>query len=342
MIQNVYHYDMLWIDKKYLNVISSKLERFAWKSDKLANMRCPLCGDSHKNKFKARGYAFVVKGGFMYKCHNCSASMSISSFIKLIDHNAYQQYKLEKFGSSNNSVSAIESKFSTDTPIFREKIDLPSIESLPEEHYARQYIANRKIPKEFWTSLYYAADFRGYIDQIIPDHGKSLKSDSRIVIPFYDKKKRLVVIQGRALEADNKIRYITIKIDEDAPKIYGLDRLDETKKIYIVEGPIDSMFLTNAIAIADSNLNQVRKHVNSDMAIFISDNEPRNRDIVRQIDRNIDLGFHVFIWPNSITCKDINDLVLSGISPKDVMRLIDENTFTGIKAKFMLNVWKKI
>lgn len=331
---------MMWLDKKYLNLVSHKLERFAWKSDKLANMRCPLCGDSHKNKLKARGYAFELKGSLVYKCHNCSASMSVSAFIKILDETLYREYMLERFGKANTSIT--EDKTTFKKPVFRTKINLPTIESLPEDHYARQYITNRKIPTEFWTQLYYAQDFRSFIDELVPDHGKELKSDSRIVIPFYDVKKRLVAVQGRALQADNKIRYITIKIDEDAPKIYGLERLNVAKTTYVVEGPIDSMFLPNAIAIAGANLIQVREYVNDDTAVFISDNEPRNKDVIRQIAHNIDADLRVCIWPSTMQLKDINDLVLSGMSQKEIVTMIDQNTFKGMKAKFMLNQWKKI
>jgi hypothetical protein len=332
---------MIWLDKKYLNLISHKLERFAWKSDRLANMRCPLCGDSQKNKLKARGYAFELKGSLMYKCHNCSASMAMPAFIKMIDENTYREYMMEKFGAANNVITT-PPRMTMKAPVFRAKIDLPTIESLEDDHYARQYIANRRIPKEFWTNLYYAEDFRGFIDQLVPEHGKGLKSDARIVIPFYDTRKKLVAVQGRALAADNKIRYITIKIDEEAPKIYGLDRVDVSKTTYVVEGPIDSMFLPNAIAIAGANLIQVRQYVNDDTAVFISDNEPRNKDVVRQIEHNINAGLRVCIWPSAMNCKDINDLILSGKNSQQIVKMIDGNVFSGVKAKFMLNQWKKI
>lgn len=332
---------MIWLDKKYLNLISHKLERFAWKSDKLANLRCPLCGDSQKNKLKARGYAFELKGSLMYKCHNCSASMAIPAFIKMIDENAYREYMMEKFGAANNVVTT-PPKMTMKAPVFRARIDLPTIDSLEDQHYARQYIANRRIPKEFWTNLYYAEDFRGFIDELVPNHGKELKSDARIVIPFHDARKKLVAVQGRALAADNKIRYITIKIDEEAPKIYGLDRVDVTKTTYVVEGPIDSMFLPNALAIAGANLIQVRQYVNDETAVFISDNEPRNKDIIRQIDQTINAGLRVCIWPQTMNCKDINDLVLSGKNTQQIVKMIDGNVFSGVKAKFMLNQWKKI
>jgi hypothetical protein len=40
--------------------------------------------------------------------------------------------------------------------------------------------------------------------------------------------------------------------------------------------------------------------------------------------------------------KDINDMVLSGWSPKIIVDTIDKNTFSGLKAKMALSDWSKI
>src|SRR6185436_17404833 len=86
-----------YLDKKYLNIISPKLERFKWKSGNLANCRCPFCGDSKKNKVKSRGYFYEKNGIYVFHCHNCSASMAIGKFIKVIDPSTHREYILEKF-----------------------------------------------------------------------------------------------------------------------------------------------------------------------------------------------------------------------------------------------------
>lgn len=334
----------LWIDKKYLNLISHRLDRFAWKSDTLANMRCPICGDSQKNKAKARGYAFIIKGGMSYKCHNCGASMNIGQFIQHIEPSLYKEYKLEILKDKQMLINTpAQPRIVQKKPVFKTKINLPTIESLPEAHYAKQYILNRKIPESYHSQLYYAENFRAFIDESFPDHGKELKMDSRIVIPFYDANKKLTAVQGRALQADNKVRYITIKADEESVKIYGLDRMDPAKKTYVVEGPFDSMFLPNAIAVAGANLTETCKYINNDVSVMVYDNEPRNKDIIKQMNKVIDMNLSICIWPIlPIQFKDINDLSLAGYNMQDIVSLIDNNTFRGIKAKFMLNSWKKV
>lgn len=336
----------LWIDKKYLNLVAHRLERFVWKSDVLANMRCPLCGDSQKNKTKARGYVFIVKGGMLYKCHNCSASMGIGQLVKTLDEPLYREYLLERAKETGAFANTPTPKVhvTLKKPVFKVKINLLTIESLPKEHYARKYIENRKIPVAFLSQLYYAHDFREFIDQSFPNHGKDLKSDSRIVIPFYDANKKLTAVQGRALQADNKIRYITIKADEESDKIYGLERLDVSKKTYVVEGPFDSMFLPNAVAAAGSaSFTHVCNYVNNDNTTFIFDNEPRNKDIIKQMNKVIEMGLKICIWPSvSTNFKDINDLILEGYSSQDIVAMIDANTHKNVRAKFMLQSWKKI
>jgi len=334
----------LWIDKKYLNLISHRLDRFAWKSDTLANMRCPICGDSQKNKAKARGYAFIIKGGMSYKCHNCGASMNIGQFIQHIEPSLYKEYKLEILKDEQMLINTpAQPRIVQKKPVFKTKINLPTIESLPEAHYAKQYILNRKIPESYHSQLYYAENFRAFIDESFPDHGKELKMDSRIVIPFYDANKKLTAVQGRALQADNKVRYITIKADQESVKIYGLDRMNPTKTTYVVEGPFDSMFLPNAIAVAGANLTETCKYINNDVSVMVYDNEPRNKDIIKQMNKVIDMNLSICIWPTiSVSFKDINDLALAGYAGQDIVSLIDNNTFRGIKAKFMLNSWKKV
>ena len=334
----------LWIDKKYLNLISHRLDRFAWKSDTLANMRCPICGDSQKNKAKARGYAFIIKGGMSYKCHNCGASMNIGQFIQHIEPSLYKEYKLEILKDKQMLINTpAQPRIVQKKLVFKTKINLPTIESLPEAHYAKQYILNRKIPESYHSQLYYAENFRAFIDESFPDHGKELKMDSRIVIPFYDANKKLTAVQGRALQADNKVRYITIKADEESVKIYGLDRMDPAKKTYVVEGPFDSMFLPNAIAVAGANLTETCKYINNDVSVMVYDNEPRNKDIIKQMNKVIDMNLSICIWPIlPMQFKDINDLSLAGYNMQDIVSLIDNNTFRGIKAKFMLNSWKKV
>lgn len=334
----------VWIDKKYVNLLSSKLERFAWKNNDLANFRCPVCGDSRTNKMKARGYIYPQKGNLAFKCHNCNASMSVANLIKTLDGSLYSEYLAENYRETNGKQTKKFEEFAV--PVMRKPkpvdINLPSIASLAETHYAKVYLKNRKLPKESLNRLYFANDFKAFCDEHIPNHGKKLvEREARIIIPFLDADRNLIAIQGRALEANAKIRYMTIKVDEAAPKIYGLERHDKSKRTYITEGPFDSEFLPNALAAAGSSLIDTMRFVDVENAVFIYDNEPRNKEIYKQMEKVVDKGLYIFIWPDYIDKKDINDCILAKYSASEIQSVIDSNTHKGLEAKFRIQSWKK-
>ena len=329
----------VYIDRKFLLQVSPKLLRFTQKKTDLYNFRCPFCGDSQKNKLKARGFIYRKKNDYFFTCHNCGTGHTFYNFLKFIEPSAVREYSLERYKDGETGNHNYEKpKFEIQKPVFKKRIDLPSIESLPDEHFAKQYVINRKIPKERWNELYFSEDFAEFVKSFGID--KDIKKDDvRLVIPFYTASKELVAFQGRSL-SDSKIRYITIKIVDDTPKIYGLDKL-KSGTTYVVEGPIDSMFLDNAIATADANLSGIeREHFND--LVLIYDNEPRNKDIVKQITKAIKEQFQIVIWPATIESKDINDMILSGLTKDNIMNIIKENTFSGLRAEIELNKWKKI
>jgi len=328
----------VYIDRKFLLQVSPKLLRFTQKKTDLYNFRCPFCGDSQKNKLKARGFIYRKKNDYFYSCHNCHVGHTFYNFLKFIDANLVREYSLERYkdGETGNH-NYTKPTFDIPKPIFKQKIDLENIDSLPDNHFAKQYVANRQIPKDRWSELYFASDFKLFVESF--DIDKDLKeNDPRLIIPFYNAKKDLIGFQGRAL-SESKIRYITIKLDENAPKIFGLDRL-KSGTTYVVEGPIDSMFIDNSLATADANLSSIE--IDNKDLVLIYDNEPRNKDIVKQIAKAIKEQFQVVIWPATIESKDINEMVLSGLTKQQLISIIKENTYSGLRAEMELNRWSKI
>lgn len=340
----------LVLEHKFVGLLSPRLSQFQRKDRNLYNCRCPICGDSQKTKAKARGYIYERKGSLFYRCHNCSAGMSLGNFIKDQDPTLYKQYVLERYKSGQTgkrqtrTQDAIAQFDFTPTKKFgktpeksfgdlAERIDI-----LQDNHFAKEYVNARQLPKSTHDRLYYASDFKALVSSLLPENSYSLiEDDPRLVIPFYDGFGRIIALQGRALSKDNGLRYITIKIDEDANKIFGLDKWERTKETIVVEGPIDSMFLPNALAMAgaDANLNFLDKT----KTIIALDNERRNKQIVARMENLIDAGFTVCIWDDSIIQKDVNDMVLSGVS--DIVGKIRDNSFAGIKAKAKLSIWKR-
>ena len=324
--------------------MSSRLGRFTKKKDDLYNFRCPICGDSQKNKSKSRGYVYRKKNDYFYMCHNCGISITFYNFLKQVDPTLLKEYQLERYTNgetrNNNYPKPSFDEFKTEQPIFKEKIQLPTIASLEEDHFARKYVQQRKIPIELQNSLYYANDFKQFvgsfgIEKDIPD------GDKRLVIPFYDKEKNLVAFQGRAL-GESKIRYITIKLHDDVKKIYGAERIDPEKKIYVFEGPIDSMFIKNSVATADSHLEAITDVFDKSSVVLVFDNEPRNKEIVKQIERAIDNHMNVVIWPEMIVEKDVNEMVLNGFSTDEIQDILDNHTHQNLRAKMEFINWKKI
>ena len=159
----------------------------------------------------------------------------------------------------------------------------------------------------------------------------------RIIIPFRDQDGKLFGYQGRSLAPTARMRDITIMLYEDKPKIFGQDRINYEKPVYIVEGPFDSTFIQNSVAMAGSDVD-IRTYNWSDY-IYVYDNEPRNREIVNRISKTIDRGDKVVIWPNNIYEKDINDMVLAG---HDVQSIVELNTYDGLEANLKFTTWKRI
>jgi predicted RNA-binding Zn-ribbon protein involved in translation (DUF1610 family) len=335
----------IFIDRTFLLRVSPKLQRFTQKKTDLYNFRCPLCGDSTKNKTKSRGYIFGKKNNYFYMCHNCGASTNFYNFLEKVDPSLLQEYALERYKNSDGGTTSYakpEFEELKEKPVFKTKLNLPDIASLPDEHYAKQYVVNRQIPEKFYTELYFTDDFKKFVEQDLKVEKDGLiDDDPRLIIPFYDEDKNLVSVQGRAL-GKSKLRYITVKIDKDNHKIYGLDRINKEEKVYITEGPIDSMFLENAGATADSNLKAAARHIDKDKLVLVYDNEPRNKDICKQIENAIEEHYNVVIWPEWIEEKDVNEMVLAGFGIDEINDIISKHTFVNLRAKMEFVNWKKV
>ncbi len=333
----------LWLEEKYVNRISYKLDRFKKRGPYLWNFRCPLCGDSKKDKTKTRGYIYKKKDALFFHCHNCHESMFFGKLMQRLDPPLHKEYSMEKFlddkpGKAPEPVIVPTGVAHT----FKVGINLPKISELPFDHFARQFVNKRKIPEAYHSELYYAECFKTFVDEILPGNEKKIPLlEKRIVIPFFDEKNNLLGVQGRAL-FENKLRYITILISETNRKIYGLSHLDLSERIFVFEGPFDSMFVPNSIAVMDSALFRVTDVMGVDNDyVFVYDNEKRNPQIIANMKKTIELGHKVFIWPAKISEKDINDLILAGYSEYEIVEMINKHTYEGMQAKLRFEWWRK-
>ena len=336
-----------YIDTKYVNLITSRLTLFKRKHQGLYNFRCPFCGDSQKSKTKARGYLYQKRTDLFYRCHNCGQSNTFSNFLKKLDGELHKQYVLERYkeGTTGISTNTPDPEIKHDKPVFHTKINLPRISDLNDNHFAKKYLVNRAIPPQFLSYLYYTEDFKSFVMKVTKREYDLNEREQRIIIPFFNKDKQLITFQGRAF-TNTLLRYITIKMDEDSPKIFGLDRLDLEKQFYVVEGPFDSMFLPNCIAMAGSDVNlrsqvEISGALDNHLGTMVFDNEPRNKEIISRMEKTIDFGWNVCIWPESVKQKDLNDMVINGTQESKLTEIINTNTYSGLLAKTHLATWRK-
>jgi transcription elongation factor Elf1 len=322
---------MDFVDVKYINLISVKFQKFKKVKHNLYNFRCPICGDSQKNKNKARGYLYQVKNNTNFKCHNCGINISFNNFLKQIDNVIYKQYTFEKFkeGHTGKNFIVEEPVFKFEAPKFKSKINLPKASS---NFDAKKYLESRKLNPD---NYYYTEKFKEWTNSLRQTFDSTDKDEQRIIIPLFYQN-NLVGFQGRAL-GPSKVKYITIMLDDDAPKIYGLDEVQKSETVYITEGPFDSTFVRNAIALCGADGDVTKWGIRD--CVWIYDNEPRNTEILSRISRVIENGQKVVIWPSTIKEKDINDMVLSGL---DVQNVIESNIYSGLEAKLKFTAWKKV
>ena len=341
----------LSVESKYIRLISSRLRNFKQKKDYLWNFSCPICGDSKKNLSKARGYVFQKGTNLFYNCHNCGVGTSLGNLIKQVDPALYKEFTLERYKSGESGFSNFKSPtFDIPAPKFDKVAKQKTFEhaewvsNLPSGHFCLVYCTNRRFLSTMRNSLLFTSNYKKFCDALVPNHGKEITADARLVIPFYDKYNTLIGVSGRALEnSDYKLRYVTLRTTDSQDKlIYGMDKVNTNELVKIVEGPLDSMFLTNCVGSGDSALIQTAKLIDAEKKVLVFDNEPRNKEIVKLMQDAIKLGHDVVVWPDTIEQKDINEMVMAGFSPDEIEKIISSNTFTGLRAQMKFISWKKV
>ena len=327
----------IYIDVKYINLISTSLERFKQNHTNLWNFRCPICGDSEKNQNKRRGFIYEKSNKYFYRCHNCDYGTTFNKFLEKVNPVLHKEYITERYKEKQSESKAIIPKFNF-TPKFNHVLQgLSTIDSLFDKHPAKFYLRNRKIPEKYFSKLYFCTKFKEWTNKVIPNKFRSLKKDTpRLVIPFFDKKNNIIGYQGRSFDPKDQCKYITIKLEGVENLIFGQERLNINKKQYCVEGPLDSLFLPNCLAIAGLNFKGVGLS-----SIIVLDNEKRNKQIKESLNKLIINGYSVCIWPDSVEEKDINEMVMNGKTTDDIVKIIDDNTYTGLQANFQLSRWTK-
>jgi transcription elongation factor Elf1 len=347
---------MHWLEQKYIGLVSNRLRNYKRKSPTLYNFSCPFCLDSESDKRKARGYMYDKKGTTLFHCHNCGKTTSFNKFIEELDVQLYTEFSLEKLKDSNQ-LKSIKQEKDQDLHDFVQRMKKPvflkegplkglkKVSQLKPDHPIKVYVESRMIPNPYHAKMFYCPNFFAWCNEIIP--GKFSKEsltrdEERLLIPFINKEQIMHAFQGRSLDSNNKFRYITLVNDESVPKVYGLDTVDFNKKTYVLEGPIDSTFLPNAIATAGGDLVSTVKDFPKKNLVVVYDNEPRSKEARKKLEKAIINGYSVCIWPESLEYKDINDAILAGLTSEFIQYIIDTHTYRDLRARLELSKWSKV
>ena len=335
-----------FIDKKYINMVSGQLGRFKWKSSTLANCRCPICGDSQKNKTKCRGYFYSKSNSFFYRCHNCGFGSSVKNFLQKVAPSLAQEYQMETFNESFSGRKKRKKKVNIEDMNFvpfktkeRGIVNMSSIDLLEKDHPCRKFVEDRKIPEKHFKNLLHAENFNSFARIHVSD-SCSYPEEERLVIPFLDEQENVYAAQGRRIADGDTPKYFTAKPESVDKLWYNLYGVNPELPVIVVEGPLDSLFLSNAVALVGAGaIIDLPERIKNSKIIYALDNEPRNPQIVSFYEKLVDAGMSVCLWPSNIKEKDINEMVLAGLNPEEI---IMENSYHGLEAVLKIKDWKKI
>lgn len=335
-----------FLQVSYAKQLGSRLERFKQKRDSpfLATARCPICNEG-TSKTKTRFNIYEKSGDLNINCFNCGLSTTLVSFLKNHHPQLFDDFKFEKFRNLDAApiITTQKKILFTSSPSIKYKLDLPLVSDLDSSHPASKYIRDRQLPG---YPFYFCSDFYKFSSQFNESFKSSTRQESRIIIPFFDRSGEIFAYQGRDLSGCAKQKYVTVKIREKTPLLFGMQTVSLNSPITLVEGPLDSLFLRNCIASVNASLSATAKWfltgINKppELLTLVLDNEPRNAAVVNEYNKAIQSGFKIVIWPkHTEPFKDINAMILGGLDPE---KIIKENTFQGLIAEINFKNWKKI
>ena len=345
----------LYIDIKYARLLGSRLKNFKQvRGNTFAFSHS--CEDFTRSKIKTRGSIYVIKDSLNFHCYHCGASSRFSTLLRQEDPNLYDEYRMETFkeshvNSRNDSIVIRDSQPVAEQEIVQNTPQKPSsaldsdivlLSGLKSNHPVMKYVESRCIPTEFYDRIGFVPDFRDFAIKYDGQFKKSKHTHPRLVFPYYDTDDSIICYSCRAFGKEQP-KYIKLAVDNSKQKLYGIWRLDYSKPIYVVEGQIDSLFIDNCIAVgsADYSSDFIIKH--KDNIVIVPDSDyKRNPQVYGALEKAIDRGFKVSLFPESIPWKDVNDMVVKGgLSKEYIHDMIDANIMQGIRAKLELSFRKK-
>lgn len=311
----------LWLDAKYAGIVGARLRNFKKVRPNHWQFSCPICGDSKKNPRKARGGFYPGKTNLhlYFTCHNECGTMAFYTFLKRFDLALYEEYTRESMASWRALITEPE-----ETPVMKApNLDirwwdgLQNLVELSHDHMCRSFVANRCIPYRWWDRLYFVGDWYNWAYHLDPEQPKLSGNYPRLVIAGFDMNRRAIGFQGRKLNEFGGAKYLTVRLNKDRNLAFGLDTISgDYKKIFVMEGPIDAMFVKNGVAAAGSSsmlglAEEVKEMYPKHEVVLVYDNQPRAKDIINKMLNAAEKGWSIVVWPSFVAEKDINDLILA-------------------------------
>lgn len=307
-----------FLDQKYINLLSGRLRNFRSKGDGLFEF-----SHSCERADRRRGYLYKKGTGYNLFCHNCGHSVKFFNFLKEEDAHLYKQYCLELFQKEPEVVKK-------EVPKKKKKrtFDVDGLSPADDNSESLEFLKSRSIPETRYNECFYTEDFNDWASSFYPEFKEKLRKESRIIFPYIDNTGNIFGFTCRSL-GDSKPKYIVLKL-EDKEMIYGLNHLNLAKQIYCVEGPIDSMFLDNGIAVGGASYEgEFIKKYKQNLVIVPDNDWIRNKQVCEQILKKAKEGFRISLFPDNFDAKDINEAIIKGYSKEDIKKIIDENIKSG-------------
>lgn len=321
------------VEQKYIGFLSSSLPKFKRIHDGLYEFQHSC---ERSSSTKTRGRISRYPGQYQVYCHNCGYSHTFSYFLRELNPTMYAQYRLEIFRGSSGA--AVETPlFVADPPAHgNTQIQFTSLLQLPSDNLSVSYAKRRMIPKKYWGRIGHVDNFCEFARKVDPNF--NVPATPRIIFPYYDAGGNVFAISGRSLTPGEEPRYSNLTVDKSKEKIYGLWKVDLHREIIAVEGQIDSLFLDNAVGAAGMSYRKKFFKDNKDKLVICPDNDfVSNKQVRASLLKSIKEGAGVcLLYPKYAGFKDINDIIMSGVSSDELMCFISKNTKRGLAAELEL------
>ena len=327
----------------YANRVGVYLRNFKQKKARLWEFS-HTCETQHSHKkVKARAYIYetVDRRNLNIKCQHCGYGASLGNFIKETSPALYDEFRLHAYRDKTDEVK--DTPLIKDAPLIDANLDgLIPVTSLARTSPVIRFLERRHIPEKHYGLMYVAINFYKWASRYKPEFSKLTDTSPRLVLPYFDLHGRVLGFTARTFSPNVEPRYIHLRLDKDKDFVFGSERVNPNKTIYVTEGQIDSLFLDNAVAIGGAHYDIPFMYAIKTNAVIIPDSDwKRNSQVGKQLKKVIANGFKVAFLPDTLKGKDLNDIVKNGINTTQLKEIVDANTKQGLSAQLEYALLKK-